>query len=237
MQPVFTAAEMRAVDERAITALGIPGTQLMEKAGSGAAELIARAWSPIRGKRVAILCGRGNNGGDGFVVARRLRARGARVQLWLFARRADVAGDAAAALGRWRGAVAEITADEGLERLARGLDEADVVVDGLLGTGLGGPARGLIARGIELVNAAGRPVVALDVPSGLGADTGAIIGPTVRAARTATFAGWKRGLLAYPGASYAGQVAVVDIGVPRDQVARGIPTFLLEEADVRAHFP
>src|SRR5262245_37069667 len=237
MQPVFTAAEMRAVDQRAIATLGIPGTQLMEKAGTGAAELIGRAFSPIRGKRVAILCGRGNNGGDGFVVARRLRARGARVQLWLFARRSDVKGDAAAALRRWRGRIEEVTADEELETLARALAEMDVVVDGLLGTGLGGPARGLIARGIELVNAAGRPVVALDVPSGLGADTGAIIGPTVRAARTATFAGWKRGLLAYPGASYAGQVAVVDIGVPRDQVARGIPTFLLEEADVRAHFP
>jgi NAD(P)H-hydrate epimerase len=228
---------MRAVDERAIAALGIPGSRLMDTAGTGAAELIAEAFAPIRGKRVVVLCGKGNNGGDGAVVARRLRASGARVHLWLFARRADVTGDAAAALGRWRGGVEEITAEAGLEPLAGALERADVVVDGLLGTGLTGPARGLMARGIDLVNAAGRAVVSLDLPSGLGADTGGLLGPTVRAARTATFGGYKRALLAHPGAGHAGQVSVIDIGVPQAEIERGIATFLLEEGDVRAHFP
>ena len=86
MLPVFTAAEMRAVDARAIETLGIPGTRLMDNAGTGAAELIARAFAPIRGKRVVVLCGKGNNGGDGFVVARRLKAKGARVRVVLVAR-------------------------------------------------------------------------------------------------------------------------------------------------------
>src|SRR5262245_61025916 len=99
---------MRAVDARAIAELGISGPRLMENAGSGAARLIARSFAPIRGKRVSIVCGRGNNGGDGFVVARRLRAMGARVHVSLIGRRREVKGDAAQALARWRGRVEEI---------------------------------------------------------------------------------------------------------------------------------
>src|SRR5205085_9474323 len=142
MQPVFTAAEMRAVDARAIETLGIPGTRLMENAGAGAAEVIARRFAPIRGRRVIVICGKGNNGGDGFVVARRLRTRGARVEVVLTGRRTDVKGDAAVALGRWRGSVREIEEDAGVAALGRDLARADVVVDALLGTGLSGAARG-----------------------------------------------------------------------------------------------
>ena len=199
MLPVFTAAEMRALDARAIATLGIPGIRLMEQAGAGAADAIARVFAPIRGKRVSILCGKGNNGGDGFVVARRLRTKGARVQTVLVARRDDVGGDARAALGRFRGRVEEIGVEADLDRLARDLGRAHVVVDALLGTGLTGPARGLMARAIELINAAERPVVSLDLPSGLGSDTGALLGPTVRAGLTTTFAGYKRSLLLHPG--------------------------------------
>src|SRR5262245_34597436 len=158
---------MRAVDARAIESLGIPGERLMDKAGTGAAQLIARAWAPIRGKRVVILCGKGNNGGDGFVVARRLKAKGARVRVALFARADDVKGDAGVALRRWRGGVEEIVTEAGLDGLTDALSSADVVVDGLLGTGLTGAAHGLAARAIEAINAAGRPVVSLDLPPGL----------------------------------------------------------------------
>ncbi len=237
MRPVFTAAEMRALDARAIQTLGIPGARLMDHAGVGAAELIAGLFGPMRGKRVIVLCGKGNNGGDGFVVARRLRAKGARVRAFLFARAADVKGDAAVALRRWRGAVEEITGEAGLDELARDLARADVVVDALLGTGLTGPAHGLVARAIDAVNAAERAVVSLDLPSGLGSDSGGLLGPTVKAMWTATFAGYKRSLLVHPGAAQAGRVSVIDIGVPPLEVERGITTFLLEEADVRAHFP
>jgi NAD(P)H-hydrate epimerase len=235
--PVFTAAEMRALDARAIATLGIPGIRLMEQAGAGAADAIARMCAPIRGKRVSILCGKGNNGGDGFVVARRLRAKGARVQAILVARRDDVGGDARAALSRFRGRVDEIGVEADLNRFARDLGRAHVVVDALLGTGLTGPARGLMARAIELINAAERPVVSLDLPSGLGSDTGALLGPTVQASLTTTFAGYKRSLLLHPGAACAGRVVVIDLGIPPDEVARGIATFLLEQGDARAHFP
>ncbi len=237
MLPVFTAAEMRAVDARAIAELGIAGPRLMENAGAGAARLIAREFAAIRGKRVPILCGKGNNGGDGFVVARRLKAQGARVQVFLVGRRGDVKGDAALALHRWRGRIEEIEAESGLPALGRELGQADVIVDALLGTGLTGPAHGLVAEAIGAVNASGRPVVSLDLPSGLGSDQGALLGPTVNAALTATFAGYKRSLLLYPAASHAGRVFVIDIGIPPIEVERGIATFLLEEGDVRRHFP
>jgi NAD(P)H-hydrate epimerase len=235
--PIFTAAEMRTVDARAISELGIPGPRLMEHAGAGAARLIAREFAPIRSKRVVVVCGKGNNGGDGFVVARRLKSQGARVRVVLAARRADVTGDAALALGRWRGPIVEVADDTDLGPLATELRSADVVVDALLGTGLSGPARGIHARLIEAVNAARRPVVALDLPSGLSSDHGALLGPAVEASMTATFAGYKRSLVLTPASRYAGRIAVIDIGIPQDDVQRGATAFLLEKSDVRRHFP
>src|SRR5215813_13649780 len=123
---------MRALDARAIAELGIPGTRLMESAGDGAAQVIAREFAPIRGKRVVIACGRGNNGGDGFVVARRLKARGARVQVILIGRRSEVKGDAGWALGRWRGRIEEIVDEPRVRAVGRDLASADVIVDALL---------------------------------------------------------------------------------------------------------
>ena len=118
MLPVFTAAEMRALDARAIRELlGISGPRLMDNAGTAAAAFIARWLAPIRGKAVVVVCGKGNNGGDGFVVARRLKARGATVRVFLVGRRADVRGDAAACVGRWRGRVEEIEEPGGLARV------------------------------------------------------------------------------------------------------------------------
>ena len=198
MLPVFTAAEMRALDARAIRELGIPAPRLMDHAGTGAAGLIARWLAPIRGKTVVVVCGKGNNGGDGFVVARRLKARGAAVRVLLVGRRAEVRGDAADALGRWRGRVEEVEEPSGF---ARALGGADVIVDALLGTGVSGAARGPAAAAIAAINRAGAdgvPVVALDLPSGLDSDRGALPGPTVKAWRTVTFAGLKRSLLVAP---------------------------------------
>jgi NAD(P)H-hydrate epimerase len=235
--PVFTAAEMRALDARAIRELGIPGPRLMDHAGTAAAALIARWLAPIRGKAVVVVCGKGNNGGDGFVVARRLKARGAAVRVLLVGRRAEVRGDAADALGRWRGRVEEIADPRGL---ASALGGAELIVDALLGTGVSGAARGPIAAAIEAINRAGAngvPVVALDLPSGLDADRGALLGPTVKAWRTVTFAGLKRCLLLAPASAQAGAVEIGDIGVSAEEARRGITTWRLEAADVRPLFP
>ena len=237
MRPIFTASQMRALDARAIERLGIPGPRLMENAGAGAAQVIAKEFSPIRGKRVLILCGKGNNGGDGFVVARKLTARGARVRVVLIGHRSEIKGDAALALKRWRGRITEMADERAVDALHRELSDADVIVDALLGTGLTGPARGIFASAIAAVNGADRPVVALDLPSGLSSDQGPLLGPTVRASLTVTFAGYKRGLLLHPGADNAGRIVVVDIGIAPSEVEQGIGTFLLEEADIRRHFP
>jgi hydroxyethylthiazole kinase-like uncharacterized protein yjeF len=237
MLPVFTAAEMRALDARAVADLRIPGARLMEAAGSGAASLLARRFGSLRSRRVAVMCGKGNNGGDGFVAARRLAARGARVRVYLAGRRDEVHGDAAEALSRWRGPVAELADRSVLAHLDRELGVADLVVDALLGTGLRGPARGLVAEVIEAINRAGRigrPVAALDVPSGVDSDRGQLLGPAVEARITATFVGYKPALLLHPACERAGEVMVIPIGIPEAEVGAGIKTHLLEAADARA---
>jgi len=180
VRPIFTAAEMRALDARAIRELGVPGSQLMDAAGSGAAALITRWLAPIRGRRIVVVCGKGNNGGDGYVVARRLRARGAAVTVCSTARRDEVQGDAAEALAGWRGRIEAIDAGPDPGALVRALERAEAVVDALLGTGLTGPARGQVAVAIEAINEAGRrgiPVIALDLPSGLSPITARCWGP------------------------------------------------------------
>jgi len=241
MWPVFTAAEMRALDARAIGTLGIPGPRLMENAGRGAAAVIAREWTPIRGKRVLVLCGKGNNGGDGFVVARCLKAKGAKVRVLLVGSRAEVKGDAARALAQWRGRVEEIRTDADAAKVVTAVDESELAVDALLGTGLAAPARGLVAHVIGRLNGSaartGCVVIALDLPSGLDSDGGAVPGPAVRATLTATFAGYKRSLVLYPAAEHAGRVEVVPIGIPEAEVGRGITTFLLVDTSVSGYFP
>ncbi|MBI2552959.1 MAG: NAD(P)H-hydrate dehydratase [Candidatus Rokubacteria bacterium] len=241
MLPVFTAEEMRRLDRRAIAELGIPGATLMENAGAGAAREIRSAFGPLKRKKVVILCGKGNNGGDGFVVARHLARAGASVRVFLVGSARDVKGDAALKLSelqRVRGArLTEVGGENALEEVTRALAGGALVVDALLGTGLTGPADRLVGRAIGAINASGRPVVALDLPSGLLSDAGALLGPTVTATLTTTFAGLKRGLLLYPGAAHAGTVRVVPIGIPPAEVSRGISVFLLEPSDIRPLLP
>jgi hydroxyethylthiazole kinase-like uncharacterized protein yjeF len=239
--PVFTVEEMRRVDQRAIRDLGIPGATLMENAGRGAAACIQAALPdlglPRRGVRVAVVCGKGGNGGDGFVVARWLKRAGHRVDVLLLGSPLDLKGDPALKLQEMqrRGLRARVVQDDA--GLARALTAAQLVVDAMLGTGSRGAPTPPLAAAIERINASGRPVVALDIPSGLLTDGEALASPAVHAVLTPTFAGLKRGLVAGPGVALAGRVVVVDIGVPRAEVERGITTFLTEPADIVRHFP
>ena len=241
MQPVLTAEQMRRVDARAVAELGIPGPTLMENAGRGAADVLFAALPEhallARGLKAAIVCGRGGNGGDGFVVARRLKRAGARPDVWLAAEPHDLRGDAAVKFAEMRraGVGARIVDDPAEAAIA--LRRADVVVDALLGTGTRGAPTTLIAALIDAINASGRPVVALDIPSGLPADGGTPEGPVVRAWLTPTFAAPKLGLVIGIGTELAGRVAVVPIGVPEPEIARDVQTFLLERADVAPLFP
>ena len=241
MLPVLTGDEMRRVDERAIRERGISGATLMENAGRGAADAVlawlAAARPPARGRRVAIVCGKGGNGGDGFVVARHLKRRGVRCDVVLTAPPPEIRGDAAIKLRELQKAGGRPVTITDPGQLAPLLSRADLIVDALLGTGTRGAPDGRVAATIEAVNAAGRPVFALDIPSGVPADGGAPPRVAIHAAATATFAGLKRALVLPGTRAYAGRVSVIDIGIPASDVARGITTHLAEPADVARHFP
>src|SRR5207253_1019621 len=190
-----------------------------------------------RDLRVTLACGGGGNGGDGFVVARRLKRVGARPDVLLVVPPDRLHGDAAVKFAEMRrtGVAARVVDDAA--KVSAALGRADVIVDALLGTGVRGAPTPLVAALIDAINASGRPVVALDVPSGLPADGGRAEGPVVRAWLTPTFAAPKLGLVVGDGADLAGRVVVVPIGVPEAEVARDAQTFLLEASDVAPLFP
>ncbi len=218
-----TREEMRELDRIGIEKFGIPGVVLMENAGRGAAALAATLVSPPA--RVLILCGRGNNGGDGFVVARHLHNRGFRVQTLVVGDLRSVMTESSDA-----GVMARIVDAMGLEieemsdpatigrEMPSRVHDASLVVDAMLGTGLTGEVRGPIRVAIEQVAASSARVLALDLPSGLDANSGGVLGAAIRAEVTATFARPKRGLLSGEGPRYAGRVEVVDIGLPRELI-------------------
>ncbi len=216
---LVSAAEMRAIDRTAIEEFGVPGQGLMERAGAA----VARAAHASRGVngRALVLCGAGNNGGDGYVAARHLRGDGVDVRVVALASRDQLRGDALAAREEAERAGVPIT--DGLEAGKLEAGAGDVVIDALLGTGLARAPEGAYAKAIESIDelrSRGAKVVAVDVPSGLSADSGRPLGPCVHADATVTFAFQKRGLVLHPGPSYAGQVLLADIGIPAAAAAK-----------------
>lgn len=199
---ILSVAEMYRADALAVAG-GVPGERLMEAAGFAVAREVRRRFRPCR---VAILCGPGNNGGDGFVVARLLRNAGYAVRLALLGDVANLKGDAALMAARWKGAV-EVLALENLDR-------ADVVVDALFGAGLARPLSGIAAEIITEIGRRALPVIAVDVPSGVDGDTGAVLGCAPQAVATVTFFRKKPGHLLLPGRALCGEVVVADIGIP-----------------------
>jgi len=234
-----TASEMRALDRWTIEH-GTPGHVLMERAGAGGARVLRERLHRPRGP-VVVVCGRGNNGGDGFVIARHLRRARLPVEVWLAARPEEVRGDAARMLAAWRrarGGVRALATATDVTALGRRLAGAAAVVDALFGTGLNAPVAGVAAGAIEVINGCGAPVLAVDIASGLSADTGAPLGAAVRATVTATFGHPKVGQLMYPGVEHTGLLAVVDIGIPAGALAAVAPrTALLEAEEVGALLP
>jgi NAD(P)H-hydrate epimerase len=222
--PALTADAMREADRYTIEEYGLPSFTLMESAGRGCAERIQHAYGPLDGEAVVVLCGKGNNGGDGLVVARQLRAAGARVHVVLAGAPDELSEDTARNLSLLRQLQDDGADDDRLTIDTLGdLDAltatADALhprlyVDALLGTGLTSDVRDPIRSLVDWVNERDAPTVALDVPTGLHSDTGAVLGVAVRADRTVTMAAPKVGLRIGDGPTYAGPVAVVDIGIP-----------------------
>jgi NAD(P)H-hydrate epimerase len=239
MIPVLTADEMRRADRHAISEVGLPGPVLMENAGAAVARVVDERFPQAR--RVVVLCGRGNNGGDGFVVARRL---GARAEALVLGPRDGEEGDARTHLvacersGGRLTAVADAAAwPEALGRIG----EADLVVDAVLGTGLRSAPAGLAAEAVAAIVRrfeAGVPVLAVDLPSGLPSDGGEVDWPAARATVTVTFGAPKRGHVLPPACDHVGELVVADIGIgPASLAAAGPTLFLLEDADAAGAFP
>ncbi len=241
MRPLCTAEQMRELDSRTINELGLPGQVLMELAGQGMAELIDEHFGPVAGLRVGILCGRGNNGGDGFVVGRWLDRWGAEVEFFLLADPDKIGGDArlnfevAQKLGL---PMNRVLTEAELDALEDELAGFDLLIDALLGTGLNSEVRGGYAKAIAAMNAVDVPVAAVDIPSGLNSDDGRVMGAAAAAELTATFGLAKIGQAIHPGLDLCGRVEVIDISIPQAFVAQaGIDVFLIEAADAAQLWP
>lgn len=217
--------QIRAVDRYAIEQLSVPGVVLMENAGRNAADAIEEFLGGAAGRSAAVVAGAGNNGGDGFVIARHLAMRGASVRTFLVAEAGKITGDAAVNLEILRGLAYDVreVVGEALAGLGRQLSEFDVIVDAVGGTGIHGQLQGDVAVAVEQINAAGRPVVAVDIPTGLDCDTGEAVGPTVRADLTVTFVARKKGFDAKSASKYTGRVVLADIGLDSEKVLRLLP--------------
>ena len=215
-QPLYNAAQVRELDRTAIEVAGIPGYTLMTRAGEACWACLCDCWPAARA--LAVVCGTGNNGGDGFVIARLALAAGWQVAVLQLGAGDRIRGDALLAREAFVTAGGEVSVFT-----PAALAGVDVIVDALLGTGLGKPVQGEWRTAIEAINQAEVPVLAVDIPSGLQADTGAVAGAAVRAACTVTVIGRKPGLYTGQGPEYAGAVRFADLAVPREVYQRAAP--------------
>ncbi len=219
---VVTGSEMKLLDKWAVEEYGIPTMLLMENAGNAVVQSVKKTLSPISGRYIIILVGKGNNGGDALVAARHLHQLGAEVKLFLLFSPEEFRG---AVRTNWRLIEGlelkwhQLQDDHSFYLLKLSLNHCDLVIDGIFGTGFKGNPQGHIGRAIQVVNESSRPVLAIDVPSGLDADTGRVGNPCMKANYTITFAWAKRGLLLYPGKHFVGSLEVADISLPHGALA------------------
>jgi len=216
MMKIVTAAQMRELDRRTIEEAGVSGKILMERAGSGIVDCIERTLGSTRHKTVTVFCGKGNNGGDGFVVARLLHRLRAKVRIIAMAAPSELSRDAAIMYRRFVGsagksAIHRFASQDHAQAIIR---DSRIVIDALLGTGMSHDVTGPYAEAIESINTSNCPVIAVDIPSGLHAETGAVMGHAVKASHTVTLGLPKRGLFQGSGIDFAGSVSVVDLGIP-----------------------
>ena len=218
---VLTAAQMREADRRTIEEIGIPSLVLMENAGRQVVAAIEAVHSDLVERDVAVLCGPGNNGGDGFVVARTLLQRNVGVSVFLIGRVAEVRGDARTnleILGRLGLTVVEIADSGAWELHFSEISDCTLIVDAIFGTGLNAPLTGLMETVVADVNGSGIPIVSIDLPSGLAADSHQPIGDSIEAGMTVTLAAPKIALVLPPAETRAGDIVIADIGIPGDVI-------------------
>jgi ADP-dependent NAD(P)H-hydrate dehydratase / NAD(P)H-hydrate epimerase len=211
--PLVTGAQMAAIDRRAINS-GISGIKLMDSAGQGVTYAAKNLLNGLANRHIVVLCGKGNNGGDGFVLARLAAQQGAFVHIFLFASPQDVQGDAKKHLEHIAHLpITYVLSNDALTSVQNALKQTDLVIDALLGTGLKGAPRNLMAQAINLLQKATCPIIAVDIPSGMYADTG--LGHCAVATQTVTFACPRIAHFFYPGRASCGHLYLVDIGIPQ----------------------
>lgn len=245
MEIVVTSKEMRALDSRAIKRLSVPGSFLMENAGRGVVDAMEHEYGRVAGRSVVILCGKGNNGGDGFVVARHALTRGAKVVAVIVGKIRDIRGDAKLNLGILKKTAKTLPAGHGLRiielrshRSLSVLPRSDFLVDALFGTGFSGAVRGLYAYVIQWANDSTSIKVSIDIPSGLNSDTGTVENTAFKANLTVTMGMKKIGLITGKSSDYVGELKVVDLGTIQCIPTKPkLGTFIVEAADVRKSLP
>lgn len=215
---VVTVAEMKNIEKAAIEEYGIPGIVLMENAGVEVVRQIESILGNLYNKKISVFAGTGNNGGDGYVVARHLHNQGAKVKVFLIGSKANVQGDALTNLQiitHMGIDILEVANQHDWDKVKIAMTFTDCLVDALLGTGFTGQLRDNMTQVVECINKMNKVIISIDVPTGVDGDTGQIQGVAVKASHTITFALPKQGLLLYPGASYVGELYVADIGIPK----------------------
>ena len=218
---ILNAAQMREADRFTIEDIGIPSLVLMENAGRQVVAALEAAYESRLNGRVAVLCGRGNNGGDGFVVARTLLQRGIDAAVFVVGALTDVRGDAKVnleILGRLGVTVVEISDEQSWELHFSEISQCTLIIDAIFGTGLKSPLAGMMETVVADVNASSIPIVSIDLPSGLSADTPHILGDCIDASMTVTLAAPKLPLVLPPGEEHAGDVVIADIGIPHEVI-------------------
>ena len=233
---VVTAQEMREMDRLTIEKYGVPSLTLMERAGEGIAQAILERFGRAAKKGVLVVAGKGNNGGDGFVVARLLKKKRIPCEVALLARKGEVSPDAAHNLRAYlklKGKIVEIGAG-GLDLLSQQMNGKGLLVDAILGTGMKNEVRGLYAGAISLMNASGVPIVAVDIPSGLDTDKGASLGVSIQAEMTVCLGYPKLGEVIYPGLNYVGDLVVSEIGIDSRAVKEVAPkTEIMQQEEIK----
>lgn len=237
MIPLVSGSVMKAIDQKAIEIWGISGLVLMENAGRAVVDSIEEEVGSVEGKRFVIVCGKGNNGGDGFVITRHLLNRGAKVDCLLLGELSQLKGDARTNAVILQNAGITIRETTKLDEISPIISTAPFIVDAIFGTGLSAPPTGIFAQTIQLINQSSAYVISVDLPSGLDADTGKVFEPTVKAHLTITMGIPKYGLILYQGKSFAGKLRIADIGIPKSLIEQQADTFLVTESDIRQILP
>ncbi|MBI5179245.1 MAG: NAD(P)H-hydrate dehydratase [Nitrospinae bacterium] len=241
MFKIVSTAQMRAIDRAAIEQYGVPELALMENAGIAAMRFLEERFGGLKGKRIGIFCGKGNNGGDGFVLARQLFVRGHDPAVYLLAKRNDLKGsaktnmEAYAAIG---GRIKEFLDETDLKKHKIAIRHADALVDAILGTGINAPLDGIYKTAVEKINEWKRYCLALDIPTGLDSDRGAIHGLHVQADATITFGLPKTGMMFYPAALAVGELKITNITFPPLLIESSpCDAFLLDAEWVKTKLP